>query len=97
MDISVTLNERMALYVPIIAVVTAAVMKATPERFDKKRFGPLISLAIGVIVVVVVDTLWQPFAIGEAIVKGLVVAAMTSGVYDTAKAGRAIIAKTEEE
>lgn len=97
MDLSVTLDERMAVYAPVIATVTAAVMKATPKRFDKKRFGPIVSIAIGVAVVVVVDALWQPFVIGEAIVKGLLIATMTSGLYDTAKAGKAIITKTEEE
>jgi len=66
-------------------------MRVTPKRLDKQRFAPLINLVVGIIVVVIVDSLWKPFALGQAIVKGLLVAAMTGGGYDMLKAGKSIV------
>jgi len=86
MDLKIAIDERLAAYVPIIAAITGILMRFTPDSFDKKRFGPPVNFVVGVIVVVVVDALWGSFVPCEAILKGLLVAAMTSGLYDTGKA-----------
>lgn len=96
MSPGVAIDERFAVYVPIIAVVTGIFMKVTPPSFDKKRFGPLINFVVGVAVVVVVDILWGSFA-RMSVLKGLLVAASTSGLYDTGKAVKAIATNRKDE
>jgi len=90
MNLQLAVDQRLAIYIPVIGAVTGAIMKFTDDWFDRKRFGPLVNFVVGVMVVVIVDALWGPFVAREAILKGLLVAASTSGLYDTVKAGIAI-------
>lgn len=96
MSPGVAIDERFAVYVPIIAVVTGIFMRVTPAGFDKRRFGPLVNFAVGIVVVVVVDLLWGAFA-KMSVLKGLLVAASTSGLYDAGKSVGAIAKNKEDE
>lgn len=89
MDPKLALDERMAVYTPIILAITGVIMKFTPATFDKARFAPLVSFVVGVATVVIVDALWGPFG-RISILKGLLMGAISSGLYDTGKAVKTI-------
>lgn len=84
------------IYIPLIIFLTYAIMTALPVSINAKKFGPLISVFVGILISildVIYDPLGENVSIMGAIIRGLIAAAAANGVYDHFKAGSAIIKK----
>jgi len=93
MDIQgLTLEPYLLAFIPLINFLTYIVFRATPKTFNNKRFGPLVSLVVGIIVSIL-DSFWHPFGICGAILRGMILAGVSNGIYDNVKSGKSIINK----
>jgi phosphotransferase system glucose/maltose/N-acetylglucosamine-specific IIC component len=92
MDPKIALDERMAVYTPIILTITEVIMRLAPRTFDKTRFAPLVSFVVGIVTVIVVDVLWGPFG-RMSVLKGLLMGVFSSGLYDAGKSVKAIVGR----
>ena len=75
------------LLVVSTGIATTAVMRFTPEKFDKRRFGFPVSVITGMALSVLV---WGPGLVTNWL-RGLVIGAVASGGYDGCKSMKAII------
>lgn len=67
-------------------VVTECVMRFfTPSKFDRKRFGLLVSVASGIIVSIAWALVYKDASVGQAAIRGLFVAGTASGIFDAVK------------
>jgi hypothetical protein len=90
MDIQgLTLEPYLLAFIPLINFLTYIVFRATPKTFNNKRFGPLVSLVVGIIVSIL-DSFWHPFGICGAILRGMILAGIANGIYDHIKSGKYI-------
>lgn len=92
METGLVLEPYVMAYIPCIGFITYALFKATPSWLSEARFGPLVSLIVGILVSVL-DAWWHPFSPAAAVVRGLVLAAISNGAYDHIKAGAKVATK----
>lgn len=69
----------------IVAFVTEMIMKATPEKFDRNRFAPLCNLVLALGLSITEGVLKSGIGIYDAIIRGLIMAMGSAGVYDITK------------
>ena len=93
MDIQgLILEPYLLAFIPLINFLTYIIFKVTPKTFNNARFGPLVSLGIGIIVSVL-DSFWHPFNIFASILRGMILAGIANGIYDNIKSGKSLINK----
>ena len=77
----------------LATAITEFIMKITAGWFDKKRFGPLVSLASGI----VASVLWQIFmpdtTMKMAVGRGFIIGFGGAGLFDNLKAGKNLLIK----
>ena len=88
------------VYIPLIAFLTYMITCALPEGISAKKFGPLISVVIGIAISVadgLYNTAGESIPISAAVIRGIIAAAVTNGVYDHYKSGKALVNKEKAE
>jgi len=84
-DIATTDLLTVAGATVVVSIIVGVVMKAlkfSPEHQD--RFGPLVAIAIGIIVVGAA-ALYSGADLAQALITGLLAGAASMGLYDTVK------------
>lgn len=77
--------------IPVVVLVTLAleIVKTIAEKYDKrniiKAFLPLISLVIGCVAPLLLNFVYEEYAIMTRIVYGGMVGVLTNGLYDQIK------------
>jgi hypothetical protein len=90
MDIQgLTLEPYLLAFIPLINFLTYIIFKVTPKTFNNKKFGPLVSLGISIIVSIL-DSFWHPFNIWASVLRGMILAGIANGIYDHIKSGKSI-------
>ena len=88
------------IYIPLIGFLTYMVICVLPERINAKKFGPLISVLVG-IAISVADGLYgntgESINVITAVIRGIIAAAVTNGVYDHYEAGKELAKKKAVE
>ena len=86
------------IYVPLIIFLTKVVVDCMPENMTTAKYGPLVSVLLGLLISLL-DMMWGvcgTISPAGAIIRGLLAAAAANGIYDHAKAGKSLIKSTGE-
>lgn len=73
---------------PVVTILNAALIKAFGSGFNRDRFGPLLALALGVVVTLLAAAalgLTASTNIGQGVLTGIIAGASAIGLYETAK------------
>lgn len=86
MDPTLEILLTIAGAAPVVVILNAVLLKALGPTFDRDRFGPLLALGLGVIVVLAADFalgLTARSNIGQGLLTGVYAGASAIGLYDT--------------
>ena len=90
MDDLTTLGTSIGSLTPLVTAITGFIMKFTPQRFDKERYAPLVSLAAGLIASVMWQTMNPVLTWPWTIIRGVLVGLGGSALWDLYKSGKAM-------
>lgn len=88
LPLGIKLTPLVLAYIPLIAYITSLVMKLTPAKFDKARFGQLISLVVA-IAFSVVDGIATHLGVPAMLIRGIAFAVVANSGFDALKSVRA--------